>query len=137
MTYEVGSALFVLGTTAVLSTGQAWALRASGGRRARHGLVWLAATLTMSFIASAMLELPRAPEPGRQAAALAIFIMAGIVAAVALWIGSRLAGPASRQASDLRSAVLVLIGIHAGIVIAGGGLGLGILIVGLLAEAKW
>jgi hypothetical protein len=137
MTYQLGSTLFVLATTGVLSLGQAWALRAGSGRALRHGLVWLAACLTMLAIASVMFDVQRAPPQSRRGAMESIFVLAGGLALLALAAGARWGTAAAKRAPDLRHAARALMGIHVVVVFLGGAVGMAVLVFSLLARAHW
>ena len=88
MTYKIGSTLFIIVTTGVLSLGQAWALRAGNGRALRLFLVWIAACLTMLAITAAILDLGHAPPEGRRGAIESILVLAGCLALLALAAGA-------------------------------------------------
>jgi hypothetical protein len=131
MNGKFGTGLFILVSTAVLSYGQAWALRARAGRLARHLIIWGLATFTMTGVASLILDVQHAPDSSRSRGLASILLVAGGLALVALVVGSRW-GEEARRAPDQRSAALTLAGVHSAVVIGGGAVGVAVLLFLLL-----
>ena len=127
MNEKFGTALFIVASTFALSVGQAWALRAPAGRLGRHLLAWVAATLTMTAVASLIYDVANAPDYSRARGLGMILLVAGGLALLSLAIASRW-GAEARKAPDLRQAALTLAGVHTVVVMVGGAIGVAVLL---------
>jgi hypothetical protein len=91
----------------------------------------------MLAITSVMLDVQRAPPQSRREAMESIFVLAGVVALIALAAGARWGTAKARRAADLRHAAAALMGIHGVVMFVGGAVGMVVLVFWLLARAHW
>lgn len=113
--------LALLISAGLLSGVQAWALATPAPRTGRHLAAWVVSTLGLAMVALSLFY--RWPWNGPSADSVqTVLILAGITAAVALWLGSRVGKAMPGEDSTVRRRALVLFGPHVVVIVILGAL---------------
>ena len=136
MNSQGGIAFIILAWTAALSVGQALALRVSGPRTIAHLVAWVVATAVAIALAFMLFGKQR-DAANLVAETKFLWVLAGFINAVALWAGARWGAARGAEEITLGQQLTRLIGIHVGVVFAGGTIGTVLFAVFRLARVRW
>jgi hypothetical protein len=126
---EVGISLFLALSAGTLSLSQAWVLGHVTERWPRYLVAWLGSSVVLAWAGGKVLDVGSGQGSVRHEMRVALFALALVIAAAALWSGAYWGGTQAARSKDFVGRMRAVAGPHFAVVFVGSSVGLLVLIV--------